>query len=179
MSVMLTRPLQIRAALAAELRRAFPQVKTVTEHAGTFGEDEIGKILQRCPALHVAVLGFRPATPVASGGTELTLKCAVFIVTQDSADAPRDTAAINLATGLVQVLDRWQGQEGGLFLAQPARAFAWQNLYDGKSQSKGTMLSALAFDMAVTVGEAFSEGEPITLNELYAGEDQLLPEAAA
>lgn len=174
------KPLAIREALAAEIRKAMPQVKAVAEHAGDFTEDEIGRLLMGAlPAVYVAVLGFRPCDPVAAGGVTTTVKCAAFMVTADRPNLPRDAVALNLVAGLVAVLDRAVMRDGnGVALAQPARAFTWQNIYSVKGQGKGTMLSALTFDIDTTLGAEFADAEFGALTQLSLGGELLIGEGA-
>jgi phage gp37-like protein len=169
----------VRKALCEALAKTFPQVKTVREHAGDFAETEINRILQNCPALHVAVLGFRPAEPTGSGGTAITLKCAVFMVTKDDPGISRDHTALNLASAVTAYLDRFVTRVNGVAVAQPAKNFAWQNLYSVTGQGKGTMLSALSFDVVTTLTRGFADDALLTLHQLYVGQEILMPEAVA
>lgn len=157
----------------AELLSTLKGIRTVREHAGTFTEDDVKQIMMNAPALHVAILAIRPAEGEPSGNVQCALKLAIYIVTKDEPGLPRDTAAINIATALIMLLDRRQMKVTGKFLGQPLKNFAWRSLYTSGGQSTGVLLSALDCDCNLTILRDLTEPELMARFESFYLGDEL------
>lgn len=142
-----------RNACLADLKAAFRDVNTVDVHPGKMNDDEIRKLLTRTPALYLAMLGITGTQPLAASGCVATTKFAVFIITGDKPRGEtREVIATTLAERLLAFLDRYQPRdEDGNFLSRPLTGARFDNLFATSSSSSGQMLSAVSWDVMITL----------------------------
>lgn len=174
----MSRLLAYRTQVLADLKVLFPAVKDIETHNGRFTDDDVGRLLLNTPAMRLAYLG-SPKTGPKTGGSLLRLvaKFGIYIATRDTTTLKRDAAAIGIGEALMVHIDRDQPIAGGKTLSMMAENVRHDILYSEGIDKKGMLLSAVSWDVGVTVGSGlFEEGTGAVLQSLYA-DGELLWEA--
>jgi hypothetical protein len=141
--------LGLRAGITAGIKTALPEVKSVETHGGAFDAGELKRIATISPAVRVAILGVGQARR-GSGGTDLAVRCAAFVVTKTTPANPRDVKALALVSTLLHAV---QGNAWGLAYADSPRDVAADNLFSGDLDKEGVALWAVHWDQEIRVGE--------------------------
>lgn len=172
------RMLTYRNQVVADLKALFPAIRDIDAHAGRFDDDDIGRLVMAAPALRVAYLG-SPRTEGQLVGTLVpNAKFGCFLITKDTIEAKRDAQAINIGEALMVRFDRYQPKKDGKTLSQPATNVRHDILYTTAVDKRGVLLSAVSWDVRITIGAGiFDEGGAV-LEELYVNGELLIGDAA-
>lgn len=150
--------LDVRASIVTTLSAALPKGTSVQPHRGRFDSAaEIQKFAAKAPAVLVAFVGAAMRQP-GSGLAQMPANWAIYVITRDVPQLPRDAGAIALVEALMLQIggNCW----GRTDLAAPSEIRA-QNLYAGSIDNLGVALWAVTFDQLVTDPEV----DVTTLND--------------
>lgn len=148
----------LRQAIVDDLQANLPTLKTCEGHGGRFDATEIKRVATRAPALYIACLGVSGADEGPDGITG-TLQWGAFIVTRDSAAAPRDEAGLAILQAL---LLRLPGNRWGLDQAETRpEAVQARNLYSATVDKLGVAMWAVSWRQRMVIG---AELDPATLD---------------
>lgn len=136
----------LRDAIVATLHAAFPVLPSVEGHGGRFDLPELQRMGAQTPALRVVVLQVPEAMDSAAGSFDLAAEIAVFVVTRDAPQKPKDAAALATVSQLLTVIP---GNRWGLdFIDHPETVRA-DNLYSAPLDKVGIALWAISWRQIV------------------------------
>lgn len=175
----MSRILAYRTQVLADLKALFPAIKDIETHNGRFEEADIGRLLMNAPALRLAYLGAQKTEGRVGGALRTYSKFGCFIATKDtSKDLLRDVQAIGIGEALMAHFDRDQPIAGQKSLSMMAENIRHDILYSDGTDKKGILLSAVSWDVGMTLGQGVFEENGAALKKLYVG-DELVWESPA
>jgi hypothetical protein len=139
--------LDVRTAIVAGLKAALPAGVSVEAHRGRFDSAaEIQRFATKAPMVLVACIRI-PVKEPGSGVLMLPASWAVFVITRDIPDSPRDAGALTLVQACLQCIggNTWGSGE----TSEPENLDA-RNLYSSSVDKLGIALWAISFDQMVT-----------------------------
>lgn len=168
------RILTYRAQVVTDLKAAFPLIKDIDTHSGRFDDEDITRLIMTAPALRIAYLGSPRAEERLEGRLRPNAKFGCFVVTRDSVQSKRDAQAINIGEALMVLFDRYAPLKDGKSLAQPAENVRHDILYTSAVDKKGVLLTAVSWDVRITIGDSIFSESGAVLEKLYVNDDLLL-----
>ena len=139
--------LDVRASIVTALTAALPAGTSVQAHRGRFDSAaEIQKFAAKAPAVLVACVRAGLRGP-GQGLAQMPASWAIYVITRDIPQMPRDAGAIALVEALMlQVSGNCWGRTD---ISAPSDVQA-QNLYAGSIDTLGVALWAVTFEQLVT-----------------------------
>lgn len=157
---------ETRTAIKDAIKAALPELRQCEIHGGQFDLDELKRFLTVTPSIRLAMLATPRLTPENSGGIDVDLRLAAFIVTRDAGALAREDAALNIAQAILLLV---HGNHWGLDYAHPARDVASRALYSGPVDRTGAALWSVNWNQTVRIGaDAFLE-DGVLPDSLYVG----------
>lgn len=145
---------ELQTAVINLVRGAFSRAELadVLPYSGEFGAEDVAKVSYTCPAVFVAVLGWRPApTDMRLTGRRVrAVRMAAFVVTKHAQRAARSAAAMNLVQRLELLLESWQPTSTQLANLGPVEGGCTaENLHNAGIDKAGQALWLLDWVQAV------------------------------
>ena len=179
-------PERFLEAIAADLKRQLPKLRTCEVHDGGWDAAEVKRWPVGTPALLVAWLGTERTEAPGLAWTDCDQQLAVFVVTADGrerAGGPllrRGEALRNLVDWLLLYIPRARWMVRGIGPAENLRA---RNVYSAAVDRDGIALAEVSWRQTVRLESAGNMDCPAIPGELYASPQQdpherLYPEAA-
>lgn len=137
----------VRSAIVATLAAALPAGTSVEAHRGRFDSAaEIQRFATKAPAVLVACVRSQVLNP-GSGLLVVRASWALFVITRDRPQLPRDTGALALTEALLLTVggNSWGRSDVG----EPTDLEA-TNLYAGTVDNLGVALWAVTFEQLIT-----------------------------
>lgn len=145
-----------RDNIVEQVHTALPALKMCRAHGGRFDLGELKAVAARCPAAFVAPLRVVSTQDDGDGRTVARIRWALYIVTRDAPQLPRDVAALHLVEWLLVWLprQRWGGPSG-----RPEGVSA-DNLFSRQVDGVGVALWGLTWEQTHRFGESAFEQLP-------------------
>jgi hypothetical protein len=145
-----------RNQIAAYIKAQLPSLKTCDPHGGRFDLEELRRHSKKAPAVLVAMTDASEA--LLAQGVETMATYVIFVITRDTAAAPRDVAAINLVQCILSMLPGqvWLPElvdAENPFVSEPDRVSA-QNFFSTALDDQGVAMWAISFRQTVSLGDA-------------------------
>lgn len=139
--------LSARTAVAQAVRDADLGFATVTTHGGRFDQTELKRWMRQTPAALVVLLGV-PATEIQAGTSVARARFAVFVVTSDERNDPRDARAITFTESVMNLVtgNRWDGAA-----CKAPERLQGSNLYSKSLDRGGVAIWAVTWEQLVDI----------------------------
>lgn len=134
-----------RVDIARGIDAVLPALGTLKTHSGRFGLAEVKRLANATPAVLVSVLRL---TKQPSAIARWNATMALFVLTRDQLDLPRDESAISISEFLCHWLDGRQFVYG-----QAVTDIDAQNLYASELESLGLSLWGITFKSQLSVAQ--------------------------
>jgi hypothetical protein len=128
---------QVLNEVVAGIKLLLPELPTCKRHSGRFGLSEVRTLANQAPAVLVSCLRIQPQTGTASSWSA---NCALFILTRDAKELPRDRSALFLAENLALYLRHRRFAQCEAIVNVDA-----QNLYATELEGIGVSLWGVTF----------------------------------
>ncbi len=151
------------AAVASEILRVMPALKTCDVHDGEVNVEEIRRWSRRAPAVLVTHLGARVPPAPGERWTDVEQNLVVYILTKDTPRLTRGDAARNIVDRLLLALPRARWGEAGIGEATHIQA---RNLYTGKVDRMGIALIEMSWRQTLRLEAAVDEYCPETPDDV-------------
>ncbi|MDH5185173.1 MAG: DUF1834 family protein [Gammaproteobacteria bacterium] len=147
--------LELRAAIVANIKAAFPTLKTCDGHAGRFDLTELKRISTRAPAVYVACLAIGSAEE--NGDISAEISWAAYVITRDEPTVKRDESALAIVHALIAHIpgNRWELDDAE---TRPV-AIRAQNLYSASIDKQGIAMWAITWRQQMNLGGAVNLAE--------------------